>query len=440
MLPNDYLLRMKEILKDEYPLYLKTFDEPNIKAIKVNTNKITVDEFVKICPFSLEKIPYTDDSFYVTEPSLGNHPFHHAGLFYMQDPAAMIPANILEIKPNWFVLDMCAAPGGKSIGIASKLTNGVLISNEINYNRSKILYSNIERMGLKNTIILNNDSYKLKEKFKNAFDLIFLDAPCSGEGMFRKDKMAIKDWSLNKVKECSLLQKELLKNADFMLKEGGIIVYSTCTYSLEENEYQITNFLNNFDYEVLDVNPRIKPYVKEGFLNESINKELKKAVRFYPHIAKGEGQFAVILKKKGKLKPNEFNFKTNDLIDNYIKNDVSIKLNAKMFHNCFYNSLDINLDGLKIISSGVDLGEVKNNRFIYHHYFVTAYGKYFQNKLDLDLNDPRLIMYLKGYEITDETVNNGYGVICVCGYPLGLFKASNGILKNHYPKGLRING
>ena len=170
------------------------------------------------------------------------------------------------------------------------------------------------------------------------------------------------------------------------------------------------------------------------------DKELKKAVRFYPHIAKGEGQFAVILKKKGNLKPNEFNFKTNDLIDNYIKNDVSIKLNAKMFHNCFYNSLDINLDGLKIISNGVDLGEVKNNRFIYHHYFVTAYGKYFQNKLDLDLNDPRLIMYLKGYEITDETVNNGYGVICVCGYPLGLFKASNGILKNHYPKGLRING
>ena len=111
-----------------------------------------------------------------------------------------------------------------------------------------------------------------------------------------------------------------------------------------------------------------------------------------------------------------------------------------MFHNCFYNSLDINLDGLKIISNGVDLGEVKNNRFIYHHYFVTAYGKYFQNKLDLNLNDPRLIMYLKGYEITDETVNNGYGVICVCGYPLGLFKASNGILKNHYPKGLRING
>ena len=211
MLPNDYLLRMKEILKDEYPLYLKTFDEPNVRAIKVNTNKITVDEFVKICPFSLEKIPYTDDSFYVTEPSLGNHPFHHAGLFYMQDPAAMIPANILEIKPNWFVLDMCAAPGGKSIGIASKLTNGVLISNEINYNRSKILYSNIERMGLKNTIILNNDSYKLEEKFKNAFDLIFLDAPCSGEGMFRKDKMAIKDWSLNKVKECSLLQKELEK-------------------------------------------------------------------------------------------------------------------------------------------------------------------------------------------------------------------------------------
>ena len=161
MLPNEFKDRMKLLLKDKYDEFINTYNNQNVKSIRVNTNKISVEAFLEINPFKLTPIPYTKDGFYVEESSLGNHPYHHAGLFYVQDPAAMMPVNCLEVQPNWLVLDLCAAPGGKSIQIASKLTDGILVSNEINYNRAKILFSNIERMGLTNTVILNNDSYSL---------------------------------------------------------------------------------------------------------------------------------------------------------------------------------------------------------------------------------------------------------------------------------------
>ena len=439
MLPVEFEKRMKILLNDEYSNFINSFKEKPVKSIRINTTKIKVDDFIKISPFILTKIPYTTDSFYVDDEKIGNHPYHHAGLFYVQDPAAMMPFNAVKLDSDYIILDLCAAPGGKTGQIGSFLKNGILIANDINPTRCKTLFSNVERMGLTNTIILNNDSFTLSKKYKKTFDVIFIDAPCSGEGMFRKDENAVKTWSLEKIKECAKIQKELLKNSNQMLKDGGIIVYSTCTYSLEENEYQITDFLNNFDYEVLEVNDSLKPYVKSGYVDEFINPKLVKAARFYPNITKGEGQFVCILKKKGNLIKNKIEFKTNDLIDKYIKNDVDIKLNTEVFDDRFYHKVPFDINNLKIISSGVKLGELKNNRFIYHHNFVTAFGSYFKNKLNLKLNDERLIKYLKGYEIKDDTVQNGFGVILVDNYPLGLFKATNGTLKNHYPKGLRMD-
>lgn len=436
MLPNEFIKRMRILLKDEYDDYIRTFSSDNVKSIRVNTTKISVSDFLKLSPFSLVKIPYTKDGFYVKE-SLGNHPYHHAGLFYIQDPAAMMPVNSIELEPDWFVLDLCAAPGGKTTQIGSKLTKGILISNEVNYNRAKILFSNVERMGLTNTIILNNDSYTLSKKFPESFDAIFVDAPCSGEGMFRKDPGAIKDWSLKKINECTLKQKEILKHASVMLKEGGFLVYSTCTYSLEENELLISNFIKENDYEVIELPAIVKKYTMPGYVYENIDTSLKKSARFYPHIAPGEGQFCVVLKKKGTLTKNNFEFKTNSLIDKYISDDTSISVNASEYQNKFYQSLPVDLQGLKIVSGGVQLGEVINNRFVYHHNFVTAYGKFFKNKINLTLNDERIAKYLHGEEIKSDEVLNGYGVVMVDNYPLGLFKATNGVLKNHYPKGLR---
>ena len=437
MIQESFKDRMKILLKSDYEAFIETFKESKVKSIRVNTNKISVEDFIKISPFKLEKIPYTKDGFYVEDDSLGNHPYYHAGLYYVQDPAAMMPANLIKLDSDMTILDLCAAPGGKSIQIASALKDGILISNEINPNRAKILFSNIERMGLTNTIILNNDSYELARKYPHTFDVIFIDAPCSGEGMFRKDPNAIKEWSLKKIEECAKIQKELLKNADIMLKDGGYIVYSTCTYSLEEDEYQITEFLRDRDYQIVEVNSEVRKYTSYGYVDETINPELKKAVRFYPHIAKGEGQFACVLKKSGDLVKTKLEFKTNDVLDKYIS-EVDIKLNSEIYDNKFYTKLPFDIKGMKIISSGVKLGEILNNRFVYHHNFVTAYGKCFKNKLDLNLDDQRLNKYLHGYEIEDSSVMDGYGVILVNGYPLGLFKASNGILKNHYPKGLRM--
>ena len=438
MLPSEFKERMKKILTVDYEDFLKSFDEEPVKSIRVNTEKISVKDFIKISPFEIKKIPYTEDGFYVRSDNLGNHAYHHAGLFYVQDPAAMMPVNTINLEEDYVVLDLCAAPGGKTTQIATKLKKGILIANEINPNRAKILFSNVERMGLKNTIVLNNDAYTLSKKYSKTFDVIFIDAPCSGEGMFRKDPKSIKEWSQKKIEECSLKQKELLKNADIMLKDGGFIVYSTCTYSLEENELLLTEFLKDYDYEIIEVNEEIKKYTSSGYVNKKINPELIKAVRFYPHIFKGEGQFACILKKKGILTKTKLNFEINNSLDKYIKNDVDVSLNAYIYDNKCYTKLPFNIDGLKIVSSGVKLGEIKKDRFIYHHNFVTAYGIYFKNKLYLNLDDPRLIKYLQGYEIFDSNVLNGYGVVFVDNYPLGLFKASNGVLKNHYPSGLRL--
>ena len=437
MLPEKFKERMKILLKDEYSNFLESFNKPKEKSIRVNTNKISVKDFEKISPFSLEQIPYASDGFYIKDFSIGNHPYHHAGLFYVQDPAAMMPFHALDLEDDYIVLDLCASPGGKSGQIASFLKKGILVSNEINQGRARTLFGNIERLGFTNTVVVNNDAYTLSKKFPHTFDAIFIDAPCSGEGMFRKNDEAIKTWSKKKIEECVKTQKELLKHADKMLKAGGHIIYSTCTYSLEENELQITDFLKDHNYEVLEISSKLKPYIKEGYVNENINPELKKAARFYPHITRGEGQFVCVLKKEGSLKKTELKFDTNHILDQYIKEDVDVELNAEIYDSKCYSKLPIDLKGLRIISGGVKLGEIKKKRFIYHHNFATAYGKCFKRKINLPVTDERIEKYLEGYEIEAENTENGYGVLCVDGYPLGLIKATNSKLKNHYPSGLR---
>ena len=438
MLPSDFLSRMKDMLGEEYNSFLDSFNDDAVRSIRVNTNKISVQDFIKICPFEIEKIPYTDDGFYVYNGEhLGNDPYHHAGLFYVQDPAAMMPINTVNIESDFVCLDLCASPGGKTTQIASKLKDGILVSNEVNYNRAKVLFSNVERLGFDNVIVLNEDSKRLSNKYKNTFDFILIDAPCSGEGMFRKNSEAIDTFSDEKVKECASIQRSLINDADVMLKDGGYLLYSTCTYEEIEDELVVDEFLNNHDYEVVKCSDLIKKYTKDGYIKNCKHKELIEARRFYPHISKGEGQFSVLLKKKGSLTKNKKCIEYSKLIDKYINNDVNINVNACKYMDKFYNKINFNVDGLKIVSGGVQLGELVNNRFVYHHNFVTAYGKYFNNKLDLKYDDERVRKYLHGEEIYDDNVKDGFGVVMVDGYPLGLFKASHGAVKNHYPKGLR---
>ena len=235
-IPDVFLERMRKILGDEFEDFVKALNDPIQKSIYINENKISVDKFKELVDFSLEQIPYEKAGFYVDYEKKGRHPLHHAGAFYMQEPSAMFTVNAIKFKGDEKVLDMCAAPGGKSIQIANRIPNGVLVSNEIVKNRAEILFSNIERMGLKNVIISNDTPENVASAYGDTFDVVVVDAPCSGEGMFRRGEDVTDEWYPEINDMCAKRQLEILNEADKTLKSGGKLIYSTCTYSEIENE------------------------------------------------------------------------------------------------------------------------------------------------------------------------------------------------------------
>ena len=265
-LPQQFAERMKILLGDEYESYVDALNSPPVRAFRVNTDKISLSDFQKINPFSTQKIPYVENGFYFTDEKIGNHPYHHAGMIYVQEPGAMAPAECIDLEPNWYVLDMCSAPGGKSSQLKNKLgEDGVLVSNEIIPSRCKILTGNVERLGLQNVVTTCMDTKKLARIFPETFDLVMVDAPCSGEGMFRKEEIAISEWSEESVETCAERQKEILENAVKTLKNGGYIIYATCTFSLEENEMVIDWFLKNHrDFELVRVKKEVEESTCDG--------------------------------------------------------------------------------------------------------------------------------------------------------------------------------
>ena len=260
-IPEEFKKQMKYILTDEYDEFIRSYNYERKQGIRVNTLKISRERFMGICPFDLLKpVQWEDKGFYIKEQKPGKHPYHSAGLYYIQEPSAMSPAAILGIKPGDKVLDLCAAPGGKSTQAAAYLNGtGILVSNEIDPKRARILSENIERMGVKNAVVVNNSPQELEKYFPAYFDKIIVDAPCSGEGMFKKEESAVEDWSAENVYGCSIRQKSILESAAKMLKPGGKIVYSTCTFSLDENEKVIDRFLKaHKEFEIIDIEKKYK--------------------------------------------------------------------------------------------------------------------------------------------------------------------------------------
>ena len=445
-LPKAFTERMRSLLKNEYPLYEKAVNEKPVRAFRVNTNKISLKDFERINPFGDEKIPYVLGGYYTDFDKIGNHPFHHAGLIYVQEPAAMMPVECIDIDPEWTVLDMCAAPGGKSTQIKNKLSeNSVLVSNEIIPSRCKILSGNIERLGLKNCIVTCLDTKRLCSLYPKTFDLVMVDAPCSGEGMFRKDDIAIDEWSEENSKNCSNRQLEILENAALCVKDGGYIVYATCTFSLCENEMVIDSFLKNHsEFELVPATKRVVETTSDGvFFDGCETKNISLTRRFYPHKAKGEGQFAAVLHnknagyknpKKRSAKPKidkmVFDF-LDDTLTFYDKDYVNI-LGDKVI----YFTPDFEVKGSPFLC-GITIGEIKKNYILPHHQFFMSMGENFRRKIDLDLESNDLKNYLHGEEI-NASVENGWAVVTVCGKALGGAKVSNSKAKNHYPKGLRM--
>jgi len=436
---------MKELLKDEFEDYIKSFDEKRVFGLRANTLKISPNELRDKLKYKLENVPWCKEGFYYSEDERpAKSPYYHAGLYYIQEPSAMSVGAMLDIKPGDKVLDLCAAPGGKSTQVAAKLQNkGIIISNDISASRCKALIKNIELAGVTNAIVTNETPERLSKRFKCFFDKIIVDAPCSGEGMFRKDLDAVKTWTIDKSKIYCKIQLDILKNAAEMLSAGGIIAYSTCTFAPEENENTIKNFVDsNSDFEIINVEKSTGFDCGRYEWVDNGSEDLKKCGRLWPYKIKGEGHFLALLLKKGQKKDIYFDKIKEvynkdlkyffDFMDKY----TNIKINDNI---AVYGSsvlkvpLGIDLKGINVMRSGLYVGDIKTKRFEPSQAFAMALKKEdVKYVINFDIDDNNLIRYLKGESFVIDNLNEGWNIVCVEGYPLGWGKVQNGRLKNKY--------
>ncbi len=451
-LPAEFLEKMKKLLQDEYEEFVKSYELPRYYGLRVNSLKVSVEDFLKISPFELEPIAWTYDGFYYREgENPGKHPYYYAGLYYIQEPSAMLPGAIIDAKPGENVLDLCAAPGGKTVQMAAAMKGkGLLVANDINSDRVKALVKNIELCGVSNAIVTNDTPQNLSRKFGNFFDKILVDAPCSGEGMFRKDEDAAKSWEKFKCDLCSGMQRDILSYAHEMLKPGGYLVYSTCTFSPEENEQIIAEFLEKHrEYELVDV-PKTAGIADGRPWWADNNPELKKTARLWPHKVKGEGHFVALMHKKDGIFQDYKNFDratisiNNEVLDSY-RNFEKHNLNMELQDNFIVKGNNLyslpvklpDLSGIKVAKFGRYIGEALKGRFEPSHSFILSLQKSdLKNVIDLDSNSEDVIKYLKGETLLKEG-EKGYIGILVDGFTLGWAKQTGDMLKNLYPKGWR---
>ena len=449
-LPDVFKEKMKGLLGEEYGSFIESYERDRVQGLRLNPLKISPEEFLKISPFSLEKIPWTGEGYYYRqEDRPGKHPFHEAGLYYIQEPSAMAVTEVLDPRPGEKILDLCAAPGGKTTHIAGRMKGrGFLLSNEIHLARARILSQNVERFGIGNAVVSNEDSGSLAKRFPEFFDGIAVDAPCSGEGMFRKDETAGTEWSLRHVEECAARQEEILSNAARMLKPGGRLVYSTCTFSPEENEQTVENFLlshPDFSVQEAEKKPEFSPGKPEW--SRTGLDDLKKTFRIWPHKTEGEGHYLAVLKKaesclKEKKLPSPVYMR-----DKSVQKELEIFLNellkepeqllCRKEYILFGEQLYLippempDFKGMKILRPGLHLGTVKKNRFEVRQW------------AELPADGPEIVKYLKGETILKELAlascldKKGWILVTVNGFSAGFAKLTGDILKNHYPKGLR---
>ncbi len=464
MLPEAFLERMKELLQDEYPLFLESIEGEAYKGLRVNTLKTDVADFLQKCPYTLREIPWTTCGFYYTEEDKpGKHPFHDAGVYYIQEPSAMAPVAFLEVKPGDRVLDLCAAPGGKSTQIATYMQGeGLLVCNEIHPARAKILSENVERMGIRNAIVTNETPQNLANVFPGYFDKILVDAPCSGEGMFRKNEEAAVEWSPENVTNCAKRQDEVLLAAAQMLRPGGRLVYSTCTFAPVENEGTISRFLQ--EHKEFSIVKADKP---DGFIGgqpswiEDAVSGLEDTMRLMPHKIQGEGHYLAVLQKNGEedavYKRNSVNglekgVKEKDYTDflafqkKYIAKDIFNGVYLLFGEQLYLGPADMpSLKGLKVVRPGLHLGTMKKNRFEPSHALALALKKEEVTQyVELSVDDAK--RYLNGQTFAENEIRivskeapAGWCIVCVEGYSVGWGKLAGNMMKNHYPKGLRKN-
>ena len=428
MLPDRFLERMKNQLGQEYDLFLASLERPRAVALRFNPLKGDRPEL----PFVGENVPWEPNGFYYDPQSRpGLHVFHEAGVYYLQEASAMAPVALLDPKPGERVCDLCAAPGGKTTQIAGRMMGeGFLLCNEINPKRAKILSRNIERMAVANALVTNEHPGNLAKRFPEAFDKVLIDAPCSGEGMFRKEEAAVTDWSEETVQMCARRQAEILHSGARMVRPGGRLVYSTCTFAPEEDELAVAAFLEShpdFEPEIIGA-PWFEPVENGGH-------------RMWPHKLLGEGHFAAVLRKKGdgacEFTPMPWE-KAPKEWQQFAK-ELEIELPAGkpvMFGQSLYWAPEgmPELRGLKVERPGLELGTVKKDRFEPAH-ALALWLRSCKNVQDYPEDSQEMEKYIHG-DVVPSGVR-GWTLVTAAGYTVGWGKGDGTVLKNHYPKGLR---
>lgn len=469
-LPQSFLDSMKEILGEDYEAFLAGFDGQRQYGLRVNTLKMNLEEFERIAPFHLKKVPWISNGyFYEAEDVPAKHPFYSAGLYYLQEPSAMTPASRLKVQPGERVLDLCAAPGGKATELGVALQGeGLLVANDINTARARALLRNLELFGISNSFVTNEPPHVLAERFPEFFHKIMVDAPCSGEGMFRKNPAVVDSWQEKGPEYFSKLQREIIVQAADMLLPGGMMFYSTCTFSPLENEKTITHLLKErSDMEVIPM----EDY--EGFAEgltsyrgEVFDESCRLCRRIWPHKMSGEGHFMALLHKKNGVQQQVQQTVSQSSI--WWEKCKGLNKEQKAAAEDFFSHVNIAYDekridvrgdnlyylpapkydgrGLHFLRNGLFMGEFKKKRFEPSQPFALAlHAQDFDQVLDFPADDERLSRYLRGetLDVSDllagEKKRKGWQLVMVAGHPLGFGKLVNNNLKNKYPAGWRKN-
>ena len=465
-LPNEYISRMKELLGNEAEEYFSVLDAEPARALRLNRIKLSGNlpntEEVRFTPSGINSEIFLFDG-----PAGGRNPLHHAGAYYIQELSAMLPVLSAPVKRGWKILDLCAAPGGKTGQLAEAVGDrGFVAANEYSPKRAKALLGNVERMGYKNCAVYSSSPDKLCPAFGGIFDLVLVDAPCSGEGMFRREPEAVASWSAENSAGCALRQLEILRYAADCVKPGGYLLYSTCTFSAIEDEELLIRFLReNPHFSLTPLNPPQNLELSHGIQTDEYRTEL--CLRAYPHKIKGEGQFFGLMqrdssqvsyhtesysRKQNRVK-KESNLKSRALTDKEIRSAQTFLTDffggitefplRAVGGDIFIPASDTVIPESGLLADGVRLGRVAaDGRFIPHHHFFSAYGGSAALRLELAPDSPLITRYLHGESFPasdagfDENAS-GWGAVTVCGCAVGGFRLAGGYVKNHYPKGLR---
>lgn len=474
-LPSAFVKEMKELFGklpgvsvSELPAFIESFQKERSYGLRRNPLKYTREEFEEKMPFYLERIPWAEEGyFYKKEEQPGKSPYHETGAFYMQEPSAMIAAELLSPKPGERILDLCAAPGGKSTQIAAAMRgHGVLVCNEIHPARAKILSGNAERMGVTNALVTNETPQRLAERFSGYFTRILVDAPCSGEGMFRRNEEARGEWSLSNVTLCAARQDEILDCAADMLAPGGRLLYSTCTFEPEENEGSIARFLARHPAYTVEKTKRF-PGMCSGVPEwaDGVCAEVERTIRLWPHRLAGEGHYLAVLKKDGAKRQEaavlrgacgrQAGFTAHDMksrgeaaefmefardtlaaetVERFCGSRNYLRFGEQLYR--FPEGMPA-VEGLKVLRPGLHLGSIRKNRFEPSHALALSLQPGEALRVaDFAADSAEIRRYLAG-ETFPFTGEKGWYLVAADGYGIGWGKLSGGVMKNHYPKGLR---